>query len=96
MSPDVHPSPSQVIPLLEAATETDPVVGVRPQAGLPVAGLCVGTDGGAGSPGPAGLARVGLPSTFFLHFTPHRARLRESLGDRDGASGRLLPCLGSH
>lgn len=42
-----------------------------------------------------GLARVGFSTTFFLHFTPRRARPRESLGDRAWASGRLLPASGA-
>lgn len=56
-----------------------------------MAGPRAGADGGPGSPGPAGLARVGLSTAFVLHFTPHGARLRESQEDRDGASGRPFP-----
>lgn len=84
-SPEMHPSSSQVAPLLEAATERDRWVSL--QAGLPVAG-----PQWTRQPGPplAWQALASPPHSFYT-FTPRRAGLRESLGDRDGDEWAAAP-----
>lgn len=61
---------------------------LSPQAGLPVAELTVDA---AGRPGAARLGKAWPLTSSFLCFTPHGARPRESLEDRDWTSGRPPP-----
>lgn len=85
--PAVRFSPSSAIPLLAAVTKSA-LDGAEPKGWAPVAVLTVDEAAQLGKGWPL--------TSFFLHFTPHRARLRESLEDRDWTSGWLPPCLGSH
>ena len=85
-------TPGWVIPRPTATAETNLVL-VCLQAGLPGVELTVDEAARlswAGKGWPPPFPRV------FLGFTPGRARLGESLEERDWTSGRLAPCLGNH